>query len=113
MTARAVVAATSGCSGADLATLVRGAVRRVVLDSHSDLDAVVLEAALERLRGRAQADDAEARADYCRISREMLGSSQREIAARLGVSHVTIGNVLRDHVDRTGRPRRPSKEGRT
>ena len=111
-TAAAFVAATSGCSGADLATMIRTAIRRVVLDSNADLESTMLDEALERLKGRAQADDGGARTTYCRVSREVLGLSQREIAAKLGVSHVTVGNILRDRLGSVGRSRRAKKDAR-
>ena len=111
-TARAFVAATAGFSGADVTTLVRVAVRRVVLDRDGDLDTVLLEEALERLRVRAQTDDAEARATYCKISHDLLGASHRDIGAKLGLSHVTIGNILRAPSAHGRRSARVSKSSR-
>jgi AAA+ superfamily predicted ATPase len=89
-----LAAATDGASGSELATLIRSAVRRAVLDGVTDIERLLLDEVLERLRTRALGD-AEARQLFCEVCSKALRLSQREIAARLGVSHVTVGKILR------------------
>jgi SpoVK/Ycf46/Vps4 family AAA+-type ATPase len=86
--------ATEGDSGSDLATLARAAVRRAVLADDVRLEDSLLESALDRLLSRALGDSG-ARSAYCRLAHEHLGVPQREIARRLGVSHVTVGKILK------------------
>jgi SpoVK/Ycf46/Vps4 family AAA+-type ATPase/Arc/MetJ-type ribon-helix-helix transcriptional regulator len=86
--------ATDGASGSELATLVRSAVRKAVLDGVADTERLLLNEVVERLRARALGDD-DARRAFCKVCSEKLGLSQRDIARQLGVSHVTVGNILR------------------
>ena len=93
-TIEVVVGATAGSSASDLVTLVRTSVRRGLLSGQRDLDRPLLDAGLDRLALAATADTA-ARELYCKVAHNLLGASQREIAARLGLSHVTVGRALR------------------
>jgi hypothetical protein len=103
-----VAAATDGCSASDLVTLVQTSVRRFVLTGSGDADRPLLDVGLARLASSA-ADDTEARQLYCEVAHELLGASQREIAERLRLSHVTVGRVLRASAQKRRR-RRPIKE---
>jgi SpoVK/Ycf46/Vps4 family AAA+-type ATPase len=96
-----LAASTYGCSGSDLATQVRSAVRKAVLAGSSDIERTLLDDTAARLRGLA-GDDEEARRAFCEVSAQ-LGLTQREIASLLGVSHVTVGKILR-----SGAKRRPA-----
>lgn len=89
-----VIRATAGMSGSDITTLVRGVVRRSVLAAEGNLESMLVVAAVDRLLALARTDVA-ARRLYCEVSSVQLGSSQREIAGRLGVSHVAVGKILR------------------
>ena len=89
-----IAASTEGASGSELSTLVRSAVRRAVLDGVADVERLLLEEVVERLRARALGDE-EARQRFCEVCSRDLGLSQRDIAEKLGLSHVTVGKILR------------------
>ncbi len=89
-----LVDATAGSSGADVVGLVRAAVRKAALDQQTPVERCLAEEALVRLAQSAQGDD-QFRTAYCRIAHEVLGETHREIAARLNVSHATVGRALR------------------
>lgn len=93
---RSCAAATEGWSGSDLARLCRLVLRTEVLEGIS------LEVALARETIRAlgsQAADGksseEARAAFCSLAVTEGGLSQREVARLLGVSHPTVGRLVR------------------
>jgi SpoVK/Ycf46/Vps4 family AAA+-type ATPase len=92
-TLEAIVEATDGISGSDLAAFARACVRRVVLDD-IDIDKVASQELLARLREQVDQDPA-ARVRYCRIATKHLDLSQREIGAELGISHVMVGKLLK------------------
>ena len=81
--------ATDGRSGSDLANLSREAVRGVVLDRWSNVDQGIVELVIRE----AITDDP--RAEFVRVATETAGLSHRATARLLGVSHVTVGNILR------------------
>lgn len=85
-------AATEQSSGSDLARLVRETARKLVLAPEAEPSPGKL--AFNELRVAAQSDSA-ARERYCILANKHLGWSQRMIAAELGLSHVTVGKVLR------------------
>lgn len=106
-TLRGVSDALAGHSASDLVTFVRAAVRRAVLGGGQSLDRFLFDASLERLVARA-AKDPVARLLYSKIAYSELGMSQREIASRLNVTHVTVWRDLKTPVDR--RPRRTRRK---
>lgn len=80
-------------SGSDIAGLVRLGVRETALsDGAEPIGSVLMRLTLERLL-KSSHDD-QMRREYCRLAHER-GDTQREIAARLGVSHVTVGKLLK------------------
>jgi SpoVK/Ycf46/Vps4 family AAA+-type ATPase len=88
-------AATQGRTGAHLHRLVRAAVRRVVLHgTHASMGRDLVEDATRDLVRAAQTDE-RARVAFCHVATVRLGLSQREVARRLGVSHVQVGRWLR------------------
>ena len=89
-----IAAAAEGCSGSDLATLVREASRRAVLDDDVSVPDALALLANERLLSRSSESE-EARQLYCVVAHRIEGATQREIAGRLGVSHVTVGKAIR------------------
>jgi SpoVK/Ycf46/Vps4 family AAA+-type ATPase len=109
-TLRGVSDALAGYSASDLVTLVRAAVRRAVLSSDEHLDRFLMDASLERLLARA-AKDPDARLLYSKIAHGELGMSQREIALRLNVTHVTVGRDLKAVADRGSRGARRKENG--
>ena len=88
-----------GASGADLALCVRGAVREAVLADVPLNDALRQSATLTLARAAAAGDD-EVRAHFCRMAHDELRLTQREIGALIGVSHVTVGKILRQQSGR-------------
>lgn len=89
-----VVQATEGASGSDLARMVRTAVRVAVLARSGSIRVPLLEEAIGWVLRRAREDTA-FRGLYCQLAHQALGQTQRQIAERLDVSHVTVGNLLR------------------
>ncbi len=89
-------AATPGRTGAYLHRLIRATARRAVLQSTAtSLGHDLVEAATRGLVRAAKTSE-QARVAFCEIATERLGLSQREVARRLGVSHVQVGRWLRD-----------------
>jgi SpoVK/Ycf46/Vps4 family AAA+-type ATPase len=86
--------ATEGASGSELARMVRASARAALLARTNGLRTPLLEEAIGWLLRRAR-DDAAGRALYCRLAHQGLGMSHRQISETLGVSHVTVGNLLR------------------
>lgn len=104
-----VARATRGMSGSDLALCVRAAVRESVLSSTALDEALRHYTMLSLARTAAGADD-EARAFFCRMARDELRLTQREIGALIGVSHVTVGKILKQQAgtrksQKGGRPK--------
>jgi SpoVK/Ycf46/Vps4 family AAA+-type ATPase len=91
----ALSAATEGASGSELSTLVRQSVRRAVLDATDNAERLLLDEVVDRLRVRALHDE-QARRTFCLVCSQELRLTQRDIASRLGVSHVTVGKILRE-----------------
>ena len=88
-------AATPGQTGADLHQLVRHAIRRSVLEeTGAPLRTVLVGAAMARLEERGRWDE-NVRVAFCRLATTRLGLSQREVARRLGISHVQVGRLLK------------------
>lgn len=97
--ARACAAATSGWTGSDLDRLVRATVRASVIDD-ADPEARVVEAVMAPLRELAgQSEDA--RLAFCGVAADTLGLSQRAIADLLGVSHPTVGKLVKRWHEKT------------
>lgn len=97
---------TEGAAGSDVVALVTAADRRAVLDSgERPWDEVLVEEALERLVTRASSD-IKLRTLYCSVAYAQLGLTQRQIAERLGVSHVTVSKDLKSHHGAANRKRR-------
>jgi SpoVK/Ycf46/Vps4 family AAA+-type ATPase len=97
-----VARATPSASGSDLAMLIRSAVRERVL-AKERLEDVLRRESVNYL-ARTHAQDDEGRALFCRLAHEDLRMTHREIAAMIGVSHVTVGNILKA----SARPKRPA-----
>uniref|UniRef100_UPI00286A805D helix-turn-helix domain-containing protein n=1 Tax=Gemmatimonas sp. TaxID=1962908 RepID=UPI00286A805D len=75
--------------------LVRAAVRRAVLrGTHATMGSDLVDDATRDLARAAQTDE-RARLAFCHVATARLGLSQREVARRLGVSHVQVGRWLR------------------
>lgn len=97
-------AVTLGRPGAHLHRLVRDVARRAVLHGASpSMGPQLVEAATRELLHHAQHDD-RARVAFSRVATERLGLSQREVARRLGVSHVQVGRWLRQSSGAVGHP---------
>jgi SpoVK/Ycf46/Vps4 family AAA+-type ATPase len=84
---------TEGASGSDLVRLVRAVVREAVLGDVSVADRLESEVILRMLK--SDRDDEGARRRFCELAHDRLGWSQRQIATTLGVSHVTVGKILK------------------
>jgi SpoVK/Ycf46/Vps4 family AAA+-type ATPase len=91
---RALAFATEGMSGSDLAAGARVAVRSTLLD-HGRIEIALAQALAQgRLNGRS-GQARRAREQFALWATHTLGMSQRDIAEICGVSHVTIGELLR------------------
>ncbi len=84
---------TEGVSGSEIVRLVKAAVREVVLGGSSVAERLEQEVITRILKGGGESD--EARRLFCKLASDRLGWSQRQIAAALGVSHVTVGRILK------------------
>lgn len=84
---------SEGASGSELVRLVKAAVREGVLEHGNALDYLEREL-LTRLLKSGGGDD-EVRRRFCVLARDRLNWSQRQIAGALGVSHVTVGKILK------------------
>lgn len=100
-----VARATPAASGSDLAMLVRSAVREKVL-AKTPLPDILRREAINHLARTSTGSD-EGRALFCRLAHGELGMTHREIAAVIGVSHVTVGNILKAA---SSRPRRAAEK---
>ncbi len=85
---------TRNASGSDLAQSVRAAVRESVLGDVPLDEALRRNAILGFARSGARGDEA-SRALFCQLAHDELKLTHREIGALLGVSHVTVGKVLK------------------
>jgi MoxR-like ATPase len=88
---RAVAAATTGLSGADLTRLVENSRRRTVLRATS-LDKEVVAEVLAQLQ--SMPDDRDARYRFARLASGNAGMSRRSIGRLLGISHPTVAKML-------------------
>jgi hypothetical protein len=91
---RACAVATDGASASDLVTRTRNVARHAVL-TQADFGTTLVDELLDGLLGKARSD-ARSRTLYCCAYQQAHGATQRELADRLGVSHVTIGKALKD-----------------
>lgn len=90
----AAAVATDGWSGSDLIRQVQASVRRAVLTDES-AEARLAHDVIEPLGGSSNGSAAR-RAAFCAVAVEQLGMSHRAIARTLGISHPTVGKLLRD-----------------
>lgn len=88
------VTLTEKASGSELTRLVREALRAQVIHGAGDLSDALQRLAIQRL-ARAGRMNEDARAMFAAAAHSVLGWSQRRIAEELGVSHVTVGKLLR------------------
>jgi SpoVK/Ycf46/Vps4 family AAA+-type ATPase len=93
-TLNACVTATRGYSGSDLARLVRESVRSSALRGSRDYASSLVQIALRDLLSTA-VNDFHARITYSGLASSMLSMSQREIAGKLGLSHVMVGKLIK------------------
>jgi hypothetical protein len=93
---RACAAATEGWSGSDLARLCRLVLRTEVLERIS-LDVALAQETIRSLTSQTSADRSseDARAAFCSVAVIHGGLSQRQVARLVGVSHPTVGRLLR------------------
>ncbi|GMV16556.1 MAG: hypothetical protein AMXMBFR56_47800 [Polyangiaceae bacterium] len=103
------VAATEGASGSEIAALVRTCVRAAVLEA-TPIDRALVDEALGRLRTLSAADP-RLRGLYCHVAATRLRMTQRVIAAQLGISHVMVGKLLRQHDARRASPSHQESSG--
>lgn len=99
----ATAAATAGWSGSDIDRLIHSAVRRAVMSDESP-EARLIEEVMAPLRDSSKRS-AEHRAIFCEIAVDHMGLSQRAVADLLGISHPTVGKLLKE---RKGVPARNS-----
>ncbi len=88
----AVALAFEGATGADLERLVSHAARTSIV-SEEPLPVVLARQAMDPLR--SEGATRERRAAFAGLASE-AGMTQREIAAHLGVTHPTVGRLIRD-----------------
>ena len=96
-------AALEGTSGSDIVRFVRDVARSSIVRGRTDFAGAMREWAVQHLLESARQNDESARRLYCRIAHEVLGQSYREIAATLGVSHVTVGKLMKHSPAKAGR----------
>ena len=104
-----LAAASKGLSGSDIDTVVRSAVRRALVtqDNPDHFRELAAELLGRMLEGRP-AEELDRRS-VCLLASKHLRWSNREIGRALGVSHVTIGKLLKSSGTATEKPR--NKEG--
>ena len=86
---------TDGWSGSDLVRISREAIRGVVLSRWSNIERALVELILRDSDCFTSSKLDDPRAEFIRLAKERAGLSQRSTARLLGLSHVTIGKVLR------------------
>jgi SpoVK/Ycf46/Vps4 family AAA+-type ATPase len=96
---------TRNASGSDLALCVRSAVKEAVLGNIPLDGALRRSATMSLVRSAARGDEV-SRTLFCRIAHSDLGLTHREIAAMLGVSHVTVGNIIKNRSAAEGTTKR-------
>jgi SpoVK/Ycf46/Vps4 family AAA+-type ATPase len=102
--------ATPGASGAVLTLLVRDAVRQMILERGDGVSEILKTRSLGWLREEARRNP-KAKQDFAVVAHQ-AGMSQRQIASVLEVSHVTVGTLLRERMQK--QVMRPAKAvGRT
>jgi SpoVK/Ycf46/Vps4 family AAA+-type ATPase len=94
----ATAVATDGWSGSDIDRLLHSVVRRAVMSGESP-ESRLLDDVMAPLR-KATRDSAEHRALFCQIAVGRLGWSQRAVAELLGISHPTVGKLLKEDAPR-------------
>jgi SpoVK/Ycf46/Vps4 family AAA+-type ATPase len=103
-----VALSTPGASGAVLTLLVRDAVRQMILDRADSAKEILKARSFGWLTTEARRNP-RVRRDFAVIAHR-AGMSQRQIASVLGVSHVTVGTLLREDVQRQAK--RPANTAR-
>jgi hypothetical protein len=93
-----VALSTPGSSGAMLTLLVRDAVRQMVLERGDSAKEILKARSFGWLTSEARRNP-RVRRDFA-ISAQRAGMSQRQIAAVLEVSHVTVGTLLREDLQK-------------
>jgi ATPase family associated with various cellular activities (AAA)/Homeodomain-like domain len=89
----AAAVATDGWSGSDIDRLLQTSIRRAVLNGEQ-AEVRLAHDVMEPLRNSSHGSPP-SRAAFCAIAVEQLGMSQRAVAAMLGVSHPTVGKLLK------------------
>lgn len=84
---------TDGASGSDLSRLVRAVLRDAALTDRSPAESLMSAA---EMRVKTATSDPVLRTKVARLAVQALGWSQRKTGDMLGVSHVTVGNWLRE-----------------
>lgn len=86
--------AARGLSGSDIVRHTRTAGRATILGGESEIAPRLIDFALEHLRTRTS-DDSDMRAVFARLAVDGAGLSHRRVAELLGVSHPTVGRLLK------------------
>jgi SpoVK/Ycf46/Vps4 family AAA+-type ATPase len=89
-----LVSLTYRMSGSDIARVTREALRRNALGADDPIEILIRGVVLQQLL-RESASNPKSRALYAELSSRVLGHSYRQIADVLGVSHVTVGKLIR------------------
>jgi MoxR-like ATPase len=87
-------AATEGLAGSGLIQLTRDAVREAVLAGDDQVGPRILHLAMQDLMRRSRHNE-RARAAFCDLASRELRLSHREIAKRIGISHVQVGRLIK------------------
>jgi SpoVK/Ycf46/Vps4 family AAA+-type ATPase len=87
-------AATEGLAGSGLVQLTRDAVRATLLAGEGEVGQRMAHLAMQDLVRRSRSDE-RARIAFCGLASRELGLSHREIAKRIGISHVQVGRLIR------------------
>lgn len=90
-------AATVGMPGSSLGQLTRDAIRDSLIAGDNDIGPRMVRGAMRHL-DRNSRRDGNARAVFCELATSHLGFSQREIARRLGISHVQVGRIMKQRL---------------